>query len=124
MKQHNLYIRDVKGDGNCLFRSIADIYDGDEDNHLNYRHVAVAYMRENPDDFAPFIDEETTFNEYLKDMQKSSEWGGHLQIQALARALKVNIIIHMRDRPIMFINCGNQFQQKKYKMYSFSISFE
>lgn len=37
-------MRDVKGDGNCLFRSIADQIDGDEDMHGIYRNIAVEYI--------------------------------------------------------------------------------
>ncbi len=30
-------MKDVEGDGNCLFRSIADSIEGDEKYHLKYR---------------------------------------------------------------------------------------
>jgi len=40
-------IRDVEGDGNCLFRSIADIMDGTENTHKSFRRFAVDYMRKN-----------------------------------------------------------------------------
>jgi len=34
----------------------------------------------------PFLDEEEdgTFEDYIKTMRKSGEWGGHLELQALS----------------------------------------
>ncbi len=36
-----LKIKEVKGDGNCLFRTIADQMEGDENKHLEYRKQIV-----------------------------------------------------------------------------------
>ena len=38
-------IRDVKGDGNCLFRAIADQYYGTEEKHDELRTLATNYIR-------------------------------------------------------------------------------
>ena len=50
-KQHrlsgnDLAIRDVRGDGNCLFRALALVVTGNEDNHMLVRQGLVAYMRQ------------------------------------------------------------------------------
>jgi OTU domain-containing protein 3 len=37
MKETGLMLRDVVGDGNCLFRSVSDQVDGDESLHRIYR---------------------------------------------------------------------------------------
>jgi len=39
-----LYMRDVRGDGNCLFRSVSDQLEDNEDNHNKYRQLAVSYL--------------------------------------------------------------------------------
>jgi OTU domain-containing protein 3 len=54
----NLRIRDVDADGNCLFRAVADQIEGNQQNHLKYRHAVVDYMQDNPDLFKPFIDQD------------------------------------------------------------------
>lgn len=40
-------LRDVAGDGNCLFRSIADQLDGSEGTHAFLREEACKYMLNN-----------------------------------------------------------------------------
>lgn len=37
IKELGIELRDVGGDGNCLFRSVADQVDGDESLHRIYR---------------------------------------------------------------------------------------
>lgn len=41
-----LRIKDVPGDGNCLFRALADQMVGDESFHFEYRKDVVKYMIE------------------------------------------------------------------------------
>lgn len=42
-----LTIKDVTGDGNCLFRSFADQVDGNETSHVFMRDEACAFMGRN-----------------------------------------------------------------------------
>lgn len=44
---YNLNIRNVESDGNCLFRAIADQIDGDQNDHLIYRALAVSEIENN-----------------------------------------------------------------------------
>lgn len=71
---------DVIGDGNCLFRAFADQLDGSEASHMIMREEACTFMVKNEHFFRPFLDEDEdgTFDNYLKAMRKSGEWGGHL----------------------------------------------
>eukprot|EP00350_Pseudokeronopsis_sp_OXSARD2_P013266 CAMPEP_0170541626 /NCGR_PEP_ID=MMETSP0211-20121228/1316_1 /TAXON_ID=311385 /ORGANISM="Pseudokeronopsis sp., Strain OXSARD2" /LENGTH=44 /DNA_ID= /DNA_START= /DNA_END= /DNA_ORIENTATION= len=41
-------------------------------------------MTLNKDDFAPFIEDDETIDQYLDDIAKDGEWGGQLEIQALS----------------------------------------
>ena len=50
--------RDVNGDGNCLFRAISDQMTGKESNHRKFRRDAVDYVKNNKDNFAPFIEDD------------------------------------------------------------------
>ena len=52
---------------NCLFRALADQLRDGHTNHRILRRDVVAYMRENSDQFAPFLEEDITFNEYRKE---------------------------------------------------------
>jgi len=51
-----LIIKEVNGDGNCLFRSVSDQMDGGEHNHEFYRIKCVDYMLANADNYAPFLE--------------------------------------------------------------------
>lgn len=104
LNSKGLYMREIDGDGNCLFRSFSDQFHGVEVRHHEYRALAVEYMEENPDEFKPYLDEdEMKFEDYLKMMSKAGEWGDHFELQALSRKLKINIVIHMKSGAPMCI---------------------
>jgi hypothetical protein len=50
-----LELRDITGDGNCCFRALSDQMVGDENQHLIYRKNVCNFMRENREDFEPFV---------------------------------------------------------------------
>jgi hypothetical protein len=50
-----LALRDISGDGNCLFRALCDQLEGSESNHLTYRKSVCEYMRKNRLEFEPFV---------------------------------------------------------------------
>ena len=60
-----LRIRDVDGDGNCLFRAASMELFGAEGRHLEIRENVVAFMMANPEDFAPFVEDDMSFAEVL-----------------------------------------------------------
>jgi len=68
--------------------------------HEVYRADAIQFMCANKDDFAPFIEDDKTFDDYIQEMSKLGTWGGNLELQALSIVLGVNIRIHMLNAPI------------------------
>jgi OTU domain-containing protein 3 len=97
LKPKGIYMRDVDGDGNCLFRSIADQLDGDEENHSKYRDMAVEYITKNKAHFALFISEDEDIDKYIKDMSEDGTWGGHFELVALSALLEVKFCLHLKD---------------------------
>lgn len=89
------------GDGNCLFRTIADQLEGNEKLHSKYRQEAVAYMEQNKDFFSAFIEDDETIDQYLGDIQKDGVWGGQLELTALSQKYQFNYVIHQVDNPSM-----------------------
>lgn len=69
------------------------------------RQVAAAYIAQNPDDFMPFL--EKPFDQYVKTIRETGEWGGHLEILALAKAYQVDINVLYGDGKIDKIECGS-----------------
>ncbi|KAM0264480.1 hypothetical protein ACHAQJ_000671 [Trichoderma viride] len=97
---HNLTEKDIQPDGHCLFSALADqlshngiSLDGDEEKkepaYRTVRKAATGYMEEHVDDFAPFLEED--FEGYVKKMRETAEWGGQLELMAVARRYGVEI---------------------------------
>ena len=96
IKTMKIRLKDVIGDGNCLFRAFADQVDGQENTHIVMREEACRYMVAHQEFFEPFLDEEEdgSFQNYIKLMLKNGEWGGHLELQALCECFKCVVVIH------------------------------
>ena len=84
-------------DGNCVFRTLADQFEGDQKKHAKYRQKVVNFIRKNKN-FASFLlKNDETREIYCKNMEKDGEWGDELELAAAAQLYKVNILIHRVD---------------------------
>ncbi|KAL3994117.1 OTU-like cysteine protease family protein [Acanthocheilonema viteae] len=93
-----LTVRDIPGDGNCLFRALGDQLDGHTGNHLKHRLDTVRFMINHRDHFEPFID--VPFDRYVNDLSRPGTYAGQDALVAFARLHEVNIIIHQLNRPL------------------------
>ena len=91
------------GDGNCLFRSIADQMEGNPNRHRHYRSTIISFISSRREDFEPFIEDDESFDDYVSRMSTEAEWGGHQELYAAAEALEVNFIIHQFEGPRMLL---------------------
>lgn len=98
-----LELRDIPGDGNCLFRALGDQYEGHVRNHFRHRQDVVKYMMEHKDDFEPFLAEDTTFDKHVQNLQRLGTYAGNDAIVAFARLHQVNIVIHQLNSPYLLI---------------------
>eukprot|EP01127_Copromyxa_protea_P015192 TRINITY_DN4332_c0_g1_i1.p1 TRINITY_DN4332_c0_g1~~TRINITY_DN4332_c0_g1_i1.p1 ORF type:complete len:121 (-),score=16.31 TRINITY_DN4332_c0_g1_i1:60-422(-) len=57
-----LTIKDVAGDGNCLFRAMADQMTGDPSLHSSYRSGVCDFLAKNRQDYEPFIEDDESFD--------------------------------------------------------------
>lgn len=119
--------KEIRADGHCLYSAFADQMEfkgmslGDtkgmepkvglfktfsnglrgsspEDQVERYkvvRRAAGDYMIQHPDDFAPFLDED--FGGYVHKVKDTAEWGGQLELMALARRYDVQINVIQGD---------------------------
>ena len=105
-KTHDLTEKDIAPDGHCLFSAVADqlnvngvpVSSGvsgpleEGKKHLPYklvRKVAADFMEAHADDFAGFLEE--PLEQYAAKIRDTAEWGGQLELTALARAYGVEI---------------------------------
>lgn len=112
----NLKIHDIDADGDCLYRavehqlSIAD----DSIERLSLKDVRAKtsqYMLDNSDNFIPFLSNDQgdlmsdqEFKNYCTRIAKTKEWGGHLELTAIAQFTCKPIHIFQADnRPPIVI---------------------
>ncbi|PIA19622.1 cysteine proteinase, partial [Coemansia reversa NRRL 1564] len=94
LKKSGLYCKDMAGDGNCLFRALADQVDGSPEMHLRHRESVCDYMLRHPDEFSPFMDETCPFDHYVFNMRRPGVYGGNLELVAFARNYRVDINVY------------------------------
>lgn len=105
-----LKIKDILGDGNCLFRALGDQLEGDHTSHGRHRRETVRYMKEHRDDFEPFVEDNVTFEKHLKELSQLGTYGGNDSIVAFARNNGVNVNIHQLNEPRWVIS-GSQYSR-------------
>lgn len=104
-KAKGLIEKSIPPDGHCLFSAVADqlseagIPLGADSNaelkedqgYKVVRKTAARYIEDHPDDFVAWLDE--PLNHYVQKIRDTAEWGGHVELLALARAYNVEICI-------------------------------
>ncbi|KAJ0163586.1 OTU domain-containing protein 2 [Colletotrichum tanaceti] len=105
-KTHSLAEKEIAPDGHCLFSAVADQLTqygiplaataaaaaaAAQPPYKVVRTAAAEWMTAHPDDFAPFLEED--LEAYARKIRDTAEWGGQLELAALANAYGVEIRI-------------------------------
>ncbi|KAI9093732.1 hypothetical protein DFS34DRAFT_256374 [Phlyctochytrium arcticum] len=106
LAQCNLQIKDMTGDGNCLFRALSDQYSGSPQSHQTVRNTVCDTLLRYQDDFAAFVsrDEAGSFEQYVERMRRDGVHGGNMEIVAFARAKRVDVKVHQVGEPVWIIS--------------------
>ncbi|KAJ3342883.1 OTU domain-containing protein 3 [Entophlyctis luteolus] len=96
LRSFGLRLRDVLGDGNCLFRALAhQLHGAEAPHHKTLREQTTTHMRQHAHLYAPFVDESVEpINHRIARMQKLGIFADNLEIVAFSRALLVTVVIH------------------------------
>jgi OTU domain-containing protein 6 len=101
MKERGLEEKEIRADGHCLYSAVADQLaqldipigkaPGSEPEipYKVTRSAAAGWIENHPDDFEPFLEE--PLPEYLRKIRDTGEWGGQLELLALAKSYGVEI---------------------------------
>lgn len=89
--------RQVRSDGHCLYAAVADQLErvgvplerAELADYLAVRRDAADFIKKHCDDFEPFLEE--PLDQYVHKIRATAEWGGHLELLALARKYQVRI---------------------------------
>ncbi|KAM8796359.1 OTU domain-containing protein 3 [Eudromia elegans] len=95
-----LKLREVPGDGNCLFRALGDQLEGHSRNHLKHRQETVDYMIKQRKDFEPFVEDDVPFEKHVTNLAKPGTFAGNDAIVAFARNHEMNVVIHQPNAPL------------------------
>ncbi|MEE6482179.1 hypothetical protein FKM82_013173 [Ascaphus truei] len=95
-----LRLREVPGDGNCLFRALGDQLEGHSRNHLKHRQETVDYMVKHRHDFEPFVEDDVPFDRHAANLAQPGTFAGNDAIVAFARNNQVNVVIHQLNNPL------------------------
>ncbi|XP_057895522.1 OTU domain-containing protein 3 [Melospiza georgiana] len=95
-----LKLREVPGDGNCLFRALGDQLEGHSRNHLRHRQETVQFMVRQRADFEPFVEDDVPFDKHVANLAKPGTFAGNDAIVAFARNNQMNVVIHQLDTPL------------------------
>lgn len=105
MTTRGLIRRPIIGDGNCLFRAMADQLGYGEERHAEIRAKVVEVIRRDREYFANFIDSEESdgVNEYCEEMAKDGRslwltdvgvWGDDIELEAFRRGYGRAVVIY------------------------------
>ena len=108
MRKNNFEIREVRGDGNCLFRAVSDQIYGSDSHYEIVRQRCMDYLKVQKKYFELFIEDD--FDEYIKEKRKNGVWGDDIELEVLSE---------IYNRPIE-IYCGSAnpskcFHEEKQK---------
>lgn len=114
----------IRSDGHCLYAAVADQLTTQEhalmlEAPLNgrtglielssppykvTRFVTASYIQDHADEFLPFLEE--PLDDYVGKIRDTGEWGGHLELLALAKAYNVDINVLQSSGQIERIESG------------------
>lgn len=130
LRSEALAVKAVPSDGNCLYRAIedqlrhgfqastAEVAVSEEAlaaapaavaaavDHYALRCLAAEHIRRHAEEFCPFLGFEegsSGFRDYCDRVASSTlaEWGGQLELKALATALGRTIVVYSADAPVL-----------------------
>jgi OTU domain-containing protein 6 len=98
-------IAEIPADGHCLYRAVAaqlninNTHNTSQEDYRSVRGICADRLLQHADEYAPFaeLDDEdgsNNFANYCERVRSGTEWGGHLEIRALATALQRPIHIY------------------------------
>jgi len=88
-------IKKCLGDGNCLFRALANQIFGKQSYHSKVRMEIAEYMLKNKAHYTNFIDQcNISFEEYINALKSPGTWGDNTEIDAASKLYKKHVLVY------------------------------
>jgi OTU domain-containing protein 6 len=128
-KEYGLVEKEIKPDGHCLFSAVADqlveagirLAEGgetvqpQEGMYRVVRKTAARYIEGHPDEFTGFLDEPLWT--YVHKIRDTAEWGGQLELIALAKSYNIEICVLQDGRVDRFEPKTGSSQKQPEKIW-------
>lgn len=117
----------IRGDGNCLFRSISYIVFGGQERHREIRLCVVDRIVQNWSRYKDFIIGDTSYgyhmvnaNDYRKLMSSDGEYAGHVELHAVSELFpEYTFRVHRDNYPRTYdYGRGRQIKHLLFSGYS------
>ena len=123
IKTRGLLEKDIRSDGHCLYAAVADQLDqsglkielSGMPAYKVVRREASAYIESHPEDFVPFLEE--PLEEYVTKVRDTGEWGGQLELSALAQVYKLDVNVLQAEGRVEKIGTGGQDNKEIWLAY-------
>lgn len=109
LQGEGLQLYSIPADGNCLYCAVnhqLGVTGRENFTVEKLREITANFMRENKEDFIPFMDNDSEepvtdkqFEDYCKNIATTKYWGGQIELKALSNALKCPIKIIQASGP-------------------------
>ncbi|KAI9824940.1 MAG: hypothetical protein M1832_001545 [Thelocarpon impressellum] len=111
--------KEIRPDGHCLYSAVAEGLEGlgislegeGGGGYQAVRRAAAEYMRKEPEAFEAFLEE--PLEAYTRKITDTAEWGGQLELVALARAYGVGVSVLQGDGHVERIAGGGDVGEEK-----------
>lgn len=111
LELYNFVENKVQGDGNCQFRALSDQLYQAPDHHRIVRKKVVNQLKSHREKYEGYVPMD--YDDYLKKMSKSGEWGDHVTLQAAADSYGVKILVITSFKDTCYIEIQPDFQKSK-----------
>lgn len=132
-EKRGLREEEIRPDGHCLYSAVADQMNqlglrlqskaqpaatngviAHTEDPAGYKHVrsaAAEYIAGHPDDFLPFLEE--PLEQYTHKIKDTAEWGGQLELLALAKTYGIRINVLQGSGRVEKIDPGTEVNDKE-----------
>jgi OTU domain-containing protein 6 len=134
LQKHKLALHEIRADGHCLYAAVADQLqtrelglkpkigvktngqgeqeaDMKREAYKTVRHAAADWIQGHADDFSCFM--EDPLPEHVRKIRETGEWGGHLELLALARTYGLIICVLHSDGQVDKIEAEDEVKEKE-----------
>ena len=84
----------VKGDGNCLFRTLSVFAFDDENKWRKVKEMLGDFLSNDPELLGTAFPNKSV-QEFVNNYRKDGYWGGYIELTAFALLYNVKLVVHM-----------------------------